>query len=66
MKTITKEERLFKLLKRRWVSPAIAAQVLNVYSLAQRVSEWRASGVQIADQWVSSGRSRFKQYRIQG
>jgi hypothetical protein len=62
----SKEQRLFKMLKRRWVSPQVAAESLSIYSLAQRVSEWRAAGVSIADEWVSSGRSRFKKYRIEG
>ena len=58
---------LLTLLKRRWVSPMMALQMLGCMSLAQRVSEWRASGIVIHDRWAKtpSGK-RHKEYRIVG
>lgn len=62
----TKVQKLIKLMKRRWASPAIAVDRLNLYSLSQRVGQLRRRGVHIADTWVKdkSGRNVCKQYRI--
>jgi hypothetical protein len=67
MKPQTMEQRLLKLLRRKWVSPLVALKEAHCLSLAQRVSQWRAAGISIADQWVTleSGK-RVKQYRVQG
>jgi hypothetical protein len=62
MKHESKEQRLFKLMKRKWVSPAVAASELNYYCLAQRVSEWRRAGIKVVDQLIPH--SSAKRYRI--
>lgn len=60
----TMEQRLMKLLKRRWTTPLDALNQAQCLSLAQRVSEWRRAGVEINDKWVGlpSGK-RVKAYR---
>lgn len=63
--TTTKKTRLLALLRKGWVTPASAYRDAGILSLAQRVSEWRARGYVIRDEWrsVPSG-SRFKAYRL--
>jgi hypothetical protein len=58
-------EKLMKLLKRKWVTPLVALNEAQCLSLAQRVSQWRAEGMQIVDKWVDldSGK-RVKAYRL--
>jgi hypothetical protein len=64
MKQITMEAKLLKLLKRKWVSPLEALREAGCFSLAQRVSEWRAAGIDIRDKWVElNGGKRVKAYR---
>jgi hypothetical protein len=60
----TKKARLFKLLGQRWVSNRAALELCGIYSLSQRVSEWRADGYTIVDKWVQSSGARFKAYRL--
>jgi hypothetical protein len=66
MKTAhTMESRLLKLLRRKWVTPLSALKEVQCLSLAQRVSQWRRAGVEIADKWVElDGGKRVKAYRI--
>lgn len=65
MKTPTMEAKLLKLLKRKYVTPLDALEAVGCLSLAQRVSEWRASGVKVADKWVDlAGGKRVKAYRV--
>lgn len=60
----TMEARLLKLLKRKWISPVDALNEAGCFSLAQRVSEWRAAGIDIRDKWVElNGGKRVKAYR---
>lgn len=60
----TMEERLLKLLKRKWVTPLDALSAVGRLSLAQRVSEWRRAGIAIADKWVTlDNGKRIKSYR---
>ena len=64
-KPVTMEDRLMKLLRRKWVSPLDALREVQCLSLAQRVSEWRAAGIAIKDRWVDlDGGKRVKAYRI--
>jgi hypothetical protein len=66
-KKLTMEQRLLKLLGRKWASPITALSEVGCMSLAQRVSQWRRAGVSIADKWVESGNGkRFKAYRLNG
>lgn len=60
----TMEERLLRLVKQQWVSPLQALEKVGCLSLAQRVSEWRAAGMKIADKWIHlpSGK-RVKAYK---
>jgi Helix-turn-helix domain len=62
---MTMKRDLLTLLGRCWVSPLMALKKCGCMSLAQRVSEWRASGLYIADKWVKtdSGK-RFKAYKL--
>lgn len=61
----TMEQRLMKLLKRRWTTPLDALNHAQCLSLAQRVSEWRRAGVEINDKWVGlSNGKRVKAYRV--
>lgn len=65
MKHQTMEQRLLRLLRRKWVSPLDALREVQCMSLAQRVSQWRAAGIRIADKWVElDGGKRVKSYRI--
>ncbi|HYF37571.1 MAG TPA: hypothetical protein VD994_19875 [Prosthecobacter sp.] len=57
-------DKLFKLLKRKWTTPIDALREAGSFSLAQRVSEWRAAGIAIQDKWVESNGKRFKAYRV--
>jgi hypothetical protein len=63
----TTTDRLFKLLRRQWVTPAVAVEKVSCYSLAQRVSEWLRQGVRIEKRWVDlpSGK-RVMSYRVVG
>lgn len=67
MKTQCKKADLLALLQKQWVSPIEALTHCGIFSLAQRCSEWRAAGIEIADKWVESpSGARFKAYRIGG
>jgi len=66
MHTDTKKAALLDLLKKQWVTPVDALSHCGIFSLAQRCSEWRAAGIEIADKWVESpSGARFKAYRVQ-
>lgn len=66
MKTETMEERLLKLLKRKWVTPLEALRAVGCFSLSQRVSEFkRELKLPIDDKWVEVGGKRVKAYRVQ-
>lgn len=61
----TKKGKLLALLKREWVGPLDALERVGVLALAQRVSEWRAAGINVIDRWQRSpSGSRYKQYRV--
>jgi hypothetical protein len=65
MKQLTMEQRLLRLLKRRFVTPLDALREVGCLSLAQRVSEWRKAGIAITDKWVElAGGKRVKAYRV--
>ncbi len=67
MKKQTMESRLLALLKRKWVSPLDALREVQCFSLAQRVSNWRAAGISIADKWIElDGGKRVKSYHLKG
>ena len=61
---MTMKRDLLSRLARQWVSPMDALHLCGCMSLAQRVSEWRRSDVDIADKWVSTNGKRFKAYKI--
>lgn len=65
MTDATKKAHLFRTLRTRWLTPLEAVAVCGIFSLSQRVSEWRAQGHCIVDRWVKlpSG-SRVKSYRL--
>ena len=61
----TKKADLFRTLCRRWLTPLEAVEHCGIFSLSQRVSEWRAEGHCIVDRWVKTpGGSRVKSYRV--
>jgi hypothetical protein len=65
MKPQTKFDRLQKLMRRRWVSGAVAFKECGLLSLSQRAGQLRRMGVKVIDRWaVSPAGARFKEYRI--
>ena len=65
MITETKKARLLALLKKQYVTPIDALDRCGIFSLAQRVSEFRRDGMTILDRWVeTSVGSRVKSYRL--
>ena len=61
----TKKDNLFTLLRKQYVTPIDALNKCGIFSLAQRVSEWRRDGHVIGDKWViSPSGARFKAYRL--
>lgn len=64
-KTTSKTQALFQTLCRRWLTPADALALCNVFALSQRCGEFRREGHTVLDEWVKlpSG-ARVKKYRI--
>lgn len=61
----TKKDNLFSLLRRQYVTPIDALNQCGIFSLAQRVSEWRRDGHLIGDKWiVTPSGARLKAYRL--
>lgn len=61
----TMQARLLKMLSEGWVSPITALRGAGCFSLAQRVSNWRAMGMVIDDRWLHlQNGKRVKEYRI--
>lgn len=62
---MTMKAELIALLQKKWVTPIEALNEARSFSLAQRVSEMRRSGINVIDKWVElkSGK-RIKAYRI--
>ena len=60
----TKKANLLQLLRCQYVTPLIALQHVGILSLAQRISEWRASGYEFHQRWVRSDGSRVAAYRL--
>lgn len=58
------KEDLIKLLRRQWVTPAIALHKVGCMSLSQRCGEFRKSGIKVVSQWVKANGKRFKKYTI--
>jgi Helix-turn-helix domain len=59
------KQRLYDLLKKKWVSPITALNEANCFSLAQRVSNWRADGIVILDKWIDlPNGKRVKAYKL--
>ena len=64
MKAVQKTK-LLALLKRGWLTSLESALKGGGIALSQRVGEFRAAGVCIADKWVKTeSGSRVKAYRI--
>ena len=65
MSTDTKKAKLLALLRRQYVTPIDALNKCGIFSLAQRVSEWRRDGHVIGDKWiVTPSGARVKAYRL--
>ena len=62
---MTRTESLRRTLAVRWLTPLEAAQVCGVFSLSQRVGDFRRQGIEVMDRWVKlpSG-ARVKSYKI--
>lgn len=61
----TKKETLFTLLRKQYVTPIDALNKCGIFSLAQRVSEWRRDGHLIGDRWViTPSGARIKAYKL--
>ena len=66
MKT-TKKAALLALLRKRWLTPLDAVDMVGIFSLSQRVGEFRNAGIAVADKWVEThGGSLVKAYRVFG
>jgi hypothetical protein len=68
MKTLTKEQKLIKLMIKGWTSSLDGVKYANTIKLTARVSEFK-DYFQIKDQWVQKKDKlgnivRFKEYRI--
>lgn len=61
---MTKKQRVFNLMRRRWVSVKDSNRLCGLNSLAQRVSEWTAAGIKFERKWVTEAGSRFRAYRV--
>lgn len=61
---MTMKTELYKLLKKRWVSPIDALQLVGCMSLSQRCGEFRREGVLVVDAWCETNGKRYKSYRI--
>lgn len=61
----TMKSDLEALLRRRWVTPVIALQEANCFSLSQRCGEFRRAGLSVHSLWVDlpSGK-KVKAYHI--
>lgn len=62
----TKKAALLDLLRRQWVTPLDCLRHCHLMTLSQRVSEFRAQGIDVADKWIERDGARFKAYRIGG
>lgn len=60
------KSRLLSLLQREWVTPVVALNKAQCFSLSQRCGEFRnRDGLSILDKWVTTpGGSRVKAYRL--
>ena len=62
---ITRTAHLLETLQRRWLTPLDAVHLCCVFSLSQRVGEFRRAGHTVIDRWESTrGGSRVKAYKI--
>ena len=65
MSATTKKAALLALLRNQYVTPIDALNRCDIFSLAQRISEWRAAGHLIGDKWiVTPSGARVKAYRL--
>lgn len=66
MKTPTMEQRLLKLLRRKWITPLDALNEVQCMSLSQRAGSFARQGYAVAKRWVDlpSGK-RVRAYRIE-
>jgi hypothetical protein len=64
---MTMKDELAQIMRRQWVSPLMALQLVGCLSLSQRCGEMRREGLKVQDRWVDlpSGK-RVKEYRIGG
>jgi hypothetical protein len=63
MKITTQKQRLVKLLKRSWISPARAFNEGCGMKLATRAGELRSEGHKVVSRWNSQSKD-FKEYKI--
>lgn len=62
---MTKRDKLLGHLKRRWISPIDALNLVGLMSLSQRVGELERSGTPIEKRWAESPTgARFREYRV--
>ena len=63
--TMTRTAHLLETLQRRWLTPLDAVHLCCVFSLSQRVGEFRRAGHTVIDRWeITRGGSRVKAYKI--
>jgi hypothetical protein len=62
---MTKRDKLFRTLQRKWLTPLDAAIECGVFALSQRCGDFRREGHTVVDEWVKTlGGARVKRYRI--
>ncbi len=61
---MTKTTALLNLMRRKWVSPIVALNECQIFSLSQRCGEFRREGHAVVSRWVETQGARFKEYRI--
>ena len=66
MKPLTMEQRLLKLLRRKWVTPLDALHEVGCLSLSQRAGSFARAGYAVAKRWVElPNGKRVRSYRIE-
>lgn len=62
---MSQKARTLTLLRKGWLTAMQSAQDGGCLALAQRVSEFRRQGIEVADKWVKTeGGGRVKAYRV--
>lgn len=61
---MSQNEKLRRLMRRRWVSALDAIRCAGCLRLAARVYELRAQGINVVGRWRDGNGKQWKEYRI--